>query len=220
MEAISRRPGTRSRSHTQMFFSLSPYFRSLHPEHEPANSEKGILVLGPRERDPGVPSAGQLGKLRSRARTLSLQRQLRRGRVLPSGPPPPALHPPPPTHRGPILLVFALAKSPPPKQRAMVSAVAAAWLLLWTAACAQSEQDFYDFKVVNIRGKLVSLEKYRGSVSGGPPRAWRGGARLAGRAEAGTFRGCSPWVRLGSHILPQPSQQCDPSSRRPQALAH
>lgn len=98
MEAISRRPGTRSRSHTQMFFSLSPYFRSLHPEHEPANSEKGILVLGPRERDPGIPSAGQLGKLRSRARTLSLQRQLRRGRVLPSGPPPPALHPP--THTG------------------------------------------------------------------------------------------------------------------------
>lgn len=48
----------------------------------------------------------------------------------------------------------------------MVSATAAAaWLLLWAAACARSGQDFYDFKVVNIRGKLVSLEKYRGSVS-------------------------------------------------------
>uniref|UniRef100_A0A2K6RT57 Glutathione peroxidase n=1 Tax=Rhinopithecus roxellana TaxID=61622 RepID=A0A2K6RT57_RHIRO len=44
-------------------------------------------------------------------------------------------------------------------------AAAAAWLLLWAAACAQREQDFYDFKAVNIRGKLVSLEKYRGSVS-------------------------------------------------------
>ncbi|XP_028938867.1 glutathione peroxidase 7 [Ornithorhynchus anatinus] len=30
---------------------------------------------------------------------------------------------------------------------------------------AQREPDFYSFKVVNIRGKLVSLEKYRGSVS-------------------------------------------------------
>ncbi|XP_040834607.1 glutathione peroxidase 7 [Ochotona curzoniae] len=47
----------------------------------------------------------------------------------------------------------------------MVAAVAVAWLLLWAAACAQREQDFYDFKVVNIRGKLVSLEKYRGTVS-------------------------------------------------------
>ncbi|XP_017404297.1 glutathione peroxidase 7 isoform X2 [Cebus imitator] len=47
----------------------------------------------------------------------------------------------------------------------VAAAVAAAWLLLWTAACAQREQDFYDFKAVNIRGKLVSLEKYRGSVS-------------------------------------------------------
>lgn len=64
----------------------------------------------------------------------------------------------------------------------MVAAtVAAAWLLLWAAACAQQEQDFYDFKAVNIRGKLVSLEKYRGSVSArglaaplGPASPWRG----------------------------------------------
>uniref|UniRef100_A0A7N5JB95 Glutathione peroxidase n=1 Tax=Ailuropoda melanoleuca TaxID=9646 RepID=A0A7N5JB95_AILME len=47
----------------------------------------------------------------------------------------------------------------------MVAALVAAWLLLSAAACAQREQDFYDFKAVNIRGKLVSLEKYRGSVS-------------------------------------------------------
>ncbi|XP_063283270.1 glutathione peroxidase 7 [Pelobates fuscus] len=29
----------------------------------------------------------------------------------------------------------------------------------------QKDRDFYTFKLVNIRGKLVSLEKYRGSVS-------------------------------------------------------
>lgn len=51
----------------------------------------------------------------------------------------------------------------------MVAARAAAWLLLAAAACAPREQDFYDFKAVNIRGKLVSLEKYRGSVSVRPP---------------------------------------------------
>ncbi|KAM8935692.1 glutathione peroxidase 7 [Lycaon pictus] len=44
-------------------------------------------------------------------------------------------------------------------------ALVAAWLLLWAAACAPREQDFYAFQAVNIRGKLVSLEKYRGSVS-------------------------------------------------------
>lgn len=48
----------------------------------------------------------------------------------------------------------------------MVAALVAAWLLLAAATCTQQrEQDFYDFKAVNIRGKLVSLEKYRGSVS-------------------------------------------------------
>uniref|UniRef100_A0A8C2QN45 Glutathione peroxidase 7 n=1 Tax=Cricetulus griseus TaxID=10029 RepID=A0A8C2QN45_CRIGR len=55
----------------------------------------------------------------------------------------------------------------------MVATVAAAWLLLWATACAKSEQDFYDFKAVNIRGKLVSLDKYRGS-------------RLLGRSLPGT----------------------------------
>uniref|UniRef100_A0A8C2V2V1 Glutathione peroxidase 7 n=1 Tax=Chinchilla lanigera TaxID=34839 RepID=A0A8C2V2V1_CHILA len=55
----------------------------------------------------------------------------------------------------------------------MAAAAAAAWLLLWAAACAQRERDFYDFKAVNIRGKLVSLEKYRGS-------------RLLGRSPPGT----------------------------------
>ncbi|XP_077189849.1 glutathione peroxidase 7 [Paroedura picta] len=43
--------------------------------------------------------------------------------------------------------------------------VVAAWLLLAFLGTEQKETDFYSFKVVNIRGKLVSLEKYRGSVS-------------------------------------------------------
>ncbi|XP_074859528.1 glutathione peroxidase 7 [Carettochelys insculpta] len=47
---------------------------------------------------------------------------------------------------------------------AMLLAVAAL-LFLAFAASQQKEIDFYTFKVVNIRGKLVSLEKYRGSVS-------------------------------------------------------
>ncbi|XP_075040122.1 glutathione peroxidase 7 [Mixophyes fleayi] len=38
-------------------------------------------------------------------------------------------------------------------------------LLLFLAPSLQKDRDFYTFKVVNIRGKLVSLEKYRGSVS-------------------------------------------------------
>lgn len=42
---------------------------------------------------------------------------------------------------------------------------AVALLLLALSASQQKEVDFYTFKVVNIRGKLVSLEKYRGSVS-------------------------------------------------------
>ncbi|XP_018407974.1 PREDICTED: glutathione peroxidase 7 [Nanorana parkeri] len=33
------------------------------------------------------------------------------------------------------------------------------------APSLQKDRDFYTFKLVNIRGKLVSLEKYRGSVS-------------------------------------------------------
>ncbi|XP_004476570.1 glutathione peroxidase 7 isoform X2 [Dasypus novemcinctus] len=47
----------------------------------------------------------------------------------------------------------------------MVVTVAVAWLLLSAAASVQPEQDFYGFKAINIRGKLVSLDKYRGSVS-------------------------------------------------------
>lgn len=38
-------------------------------------------------------------------------------------------------------------------------------LLLVLAPSLQKDRDFYTFQVVNIRGKLVSLEKYRGSVS-------------------------------------------------------
>lgn len=77
----------------------------------------------------------------------------------------------------------------------MVAAVVTAWLLLWAAACAQSEQDFYDFKAVNIRGKLVSLEKYRGSVSDGPLRAWRGGGE--GLAAPPPSRGSAGMLLLG-----------------------
>lgn len=55
---------------------------------------------------------------------------------------------------------------------AMLLAIAALLLLAFSAT-RQKEPDFYTFKVVNIRGKLVSLEKYRGSVSA----AGRGGCR-------------------------------------------
>ncbi|KAI1236841.1 Glutathione peroxidase 7, partial [Lamprotornis superbus] len=55
---------------------------------------------------------------------------------------------------------------------AMLLAIAALLLLAFSAT-RQKEPDFYTFKVVNIRGKLVSLEKYRGSVSA----AGRGGSR-------------------------------------------
>ncbi|XP_063794749.1 glutathione peroxidase 7 [Pseudophryne corroboree] len=38
-------------------------------------------------------------------------------------------------------------------------------LLLLPAPALQKDRDFYSFQLVNIRGKLVTLEKYRGSVS-------------------------------------------------------
>ncbi|KAM9324919.1 glutathione peroxidase 7 [Gastrophryne carolinensis] len=38
-------------------------------------------------------------------------------------------------------------------------------LLFYLAPSLQKDRDFYTFKMINIRGKLVSLEKYRGSVS-------------------------------------------------------
>uniref|UniRef100_A0A8B9TMH1 Glutathione peroxidase n=1 Tax=Anas platyrhynchos TaxID=8839 RepID=A0A8B9TMH1_ANAPL len=47
----------------------------------------------------------------------------------------------------------------------MQQSLLSALLLLAFSATQQKETDFYTFKVVNIRGKLVSLEKYRGSVS-------------------------------------------------------
>lgn len=101
----------------------------------------------------------------------------------------------------------------------MVAAVTTAWLLLWAAACAQSGQDFYDFKAVNIRGKLVSLEKYRGSVSDGPLRAWHGWGRglqgAPGRGPAGdaTLGRATAWT-------PRASLRRDPCIRRSQVLAH
>ncbi|XP_070104062.1 glutathione peroxidase 7 isoform X2 [Equus przewalskii] len=104
-----------------------------------------------------------MGKLRSRAWRSTARGEREggasclAGRLAP-GPPPPA------PRAGSPRPVFALA-TPPPRERVMVAALVAAWLLLAVAAGAQREQDFYDFKAVNIRGKLVSLEKYRGSVS-------------------------------------------------------
>lgn len=101
----------------------------------------------------------------------------------------------------------------------MVAAVATAWLLLWAAACAQSEQDFYDFKAVNIRGKLVSLEKYRGSVSDGPLRAWRRAGRgLQGPPSRGSA-GMLLSVCHRSDTTPGIPAR-DPYIRRSQALAH
>ncbi|GAA6066982.1 glutathione peroxidase 7, partial [Tachysurus ichikawai] len=38
-------------------------------------------------------------------------------------------------------------------------------LVLLCHALEAKQKDFYTFKVVNSRGRLVSLEKYRGSVS-------------------------------------------------------
>lgn len=54
---------------------------------------------------------------------------------------------------------FALA---PPPAREQAHLLAAVWLLLAAAACAQRQQDF---KTVSVRGKTVPLEKHRGSVS-------------------------------------------------------
>ncbi|XP_055259436.1 glutathione peroxidase 7 isoform X2 [Moschus berezovskii] len=104
-----------------------------------------------------------MGRPRSRARRSTARGEeggasCLEGRVAP-GPPPPASRPR--CARAPCP-ASALA-TPPAVERVMVAARAAAWLLLAAAACAPREQDFYDFKAVNIRGKLVSLEKYRGS---------------------------------------------------------
>nr|XP_061791152.1 glutathione peroxidase 7 [Nerophis lumbriciformis] len=46
----------------------------------------------------------------------------------------------------------------------MLSATLIVLLVLFSLA-ESKQKDFYTFKVVNSRGKLVSLEKYRGSVS-------------------------------------------------------
>ncbi|XP_030061904.1 glutathione peroxidase 7 [Microcaecilia unicolor] len=47
---------------------------------------------------------------------------------------------------------------------AMLIAVSTLLFLVFYAS-EQKTNDFYTFKIVNIRGKLISLEKYRGSVS-------------------------------------------------------
>lgn len=102
----------------------------------------------------------------------------------------------------------------------MVAAVTTAWLLLWAAACAQSGQDFYDFKAVNIRGKLVSLEKYRGSVSDSPLRTWRGWGRGLPGWEAGQGpRGDATLGRATAWTL-RASLPRDPCIRRSLILAY
>lgn len=70
---------------------------------------------------------------------------------------------------------------------AMLLAIAALLLLAFSAT-QQKETDFYTFKVVNIRGKLVSLEKYRGSVSP------HGGGQLSG-ASSQSLHVCGNQVR-------------------------
>lgn len=92
--------------------------------------------------------------------------------------------------------------------------VLAGLLLLAFSASEQKEDNFYSFKVVNIRGKLVSLERYRGSVSlPGEIRrrlCWDSQLRTnpqatsacrtdgrTGRA-GGPSRGAVPLARLGS----------------------
>lgn len=104
----------------------------------------------------------------------------------------------------------------------MVAARAAAWLLLAAAACAPREQDFYDFKAVNIRGKLVSLEKYRGSVSVRPPGLGAAppdpgrGAERPGPCRVG-LRGARG-VRSPSPGSPPPPRHPPPRAWRPQIL--
>ncbi|XP_035957305.1 glutathione peroxidase 7 [Halichoerus grypus] len=122
------------------------------------------MTLGSENRRAVGRSRGAGGETEVQSRVLQRQRGRRRGGAS-SVPSRPAPEPPPPApHAGSPRLDFALA-APPAREPVMVAAVVAAWLLLSAAVCAQREQDFYDFKAVNIRGKLVSLEKYRGSVS-------------------------------------------------------
>ncbi|XP_012738124.2 glutathione peroxidase 7 [Fundulus heteroclitus] len=52
-----------------------------------------------------------------------------------------------------------------PAARPVTSGTLFLALLLLLGLTESKQKDFYTFKVVNSRGKLVSLEKYRGSVS-------------------------------------------------------
>lgn len=155
-----------------------------------------------------------MGRLRSRAPHATATGQKARGRVLPRRPPGAGAASARP-HAGSPSQDFALAE-PPARERVMVGALVAAWLLLSAAACAQREQDFYDFKAVNIRGKLVSLEKYRGSVS---VRPWGRGAARAGPV-AGTRdpAGVAPRGPRSPALVPTPSG-IPTGVRRPQILS-
>lgn len=56
--------------------------------------------------------------------------------------------------------------STPKESHSIMGTILRALTLLTLSCLAEAKQkDFYSFKVVNSRGRLVSLEKYRGSVS-------------------------------------------------------
>lgn len=159
----SLRPRTNQKLRSQIFDSFVLPLRTQHPGTERGTSVKGILVPVVRIQKSWLRGAGWAGSdspaLPERAGETEVQspalhrpRGTGRGMSCPSG----RFRPPP--GRDP-------AWSWPPRKPVMAAAVAAAWLLLWAAACARRQRDFYDFQAVNIRGKLVSLEKYRGSVS-------------------------------------------------------
>uniref|UniRef100_A0A8D2BP16 Glutathione peroxidase n=1 Tax=Sus scrofa TaxID=9823 RepID=A0A8D2BP16_PIG len=149
-----------------------PFFsQSLHPGTRGSLTETSSALRG---QNPETTALGpRLGRGVQQARTAdgetevhsrrSTARGEEGGASCPAGCAAPGPPPPAPSARAPRL-VFAVA-TPSALRRVMVAALVAAWLLLAAAARAQREQDFYDFKAVNIRGKLVSLEKYRGSVS-------------------------------------------------------
>lgn len=169
-------------------FPLPFFSQSLHPGTRGSLTETSSALRG---QNPETTALGpRLGRGVQQARTAdgetevhsrrSTARGEEGGASCPAGCAAPGPPPPAPSARAPRL-VFAVA-TPSALRRVMVAALVAAWLLLAAAARAQREQDFYDFKAVNIRGKLVSLEKYRGSVSAGPRGLGASGPGPNGRA--------------------------------------
>lgn len=176
------------------------------------------MTLGSENRRAVGRSRGAGGETEVQSRVLQRQRGRRRGGAS-SVPSRLAPEPPPPApHAGSPRLDFALA-APPAREPVMVAAVVAAWLLLSAAVCAQREQDFYDFKAVNIRGKLVSLEKYRGSVSVRPRGL--GAAPTGPGARAPRPATVRVWLRGGSAAVPwlPPSQAFPTGCGAPRSCA-